>query len=83
MSYFSVITCPGCGQKVTLTPEQIIDKDDKLSYKCRRCRYEGVLENDFVFKHPTKKDLPLREAIANSKSSKGIVGKLTSWFTGS
>ena len=82
MSYFSVITCPGCGQKVTLTPEQIVEDDDKLSYKCRRCRHEDFLEEDFVFKHPTKKDLPIREAIATLKSGKGFVSRFTSWFTG-
>jgi len=83
MSYFSVITCPGCGQKVTLTPEQISDIGGELKFTCRRCRHEGVLNADFVFKHPSKKNLTIREAMAMGKDGgNGLFRKLTSWLRG-
>lgn len=83
MSYFSVISCPSCGQKVTLTPEQIIEKDNQYEFLCRRCRHKGVLDADFFFKHPTKKDLPIGQAISLAKSGPGLFGKIGSWFKGS
>lgn len=80
MSYFGVITCPKCGQKVTLTPEEVVSNQKGHHFFCRRCQIENLLPVDFVFKTPVGKDLPLSEAIGGQKSGSlwGSIKKLLS-----
>lgn len=75
MSYFGVITCSGCGQKVSLTPEQVLVDRDAYGYFCRRCRKAGDIPEGFEFKHPTKKNLSVTEAIRVAKK------KHNGWFS--
>jgi hypothetical protein len=68
MSYFGVITHPKCGQKVTMTPEEVIKTESGYNYFCRRCQCEDAFPSDFLFKTPVGKDLPITEAIKAGKS---------------
>ena len=63
MSYFGVITCPKCGQKVTLTPEEVIKTDTGYNFFCRRCQLEDVFPTDFLFKTPVGKDLSISDVL--------------------
>jgi len=75
MSYFGVITCPKCGQKVTMTPEEVIKTETGYNFFCRRCQLEDVFPADFVFKTPVGKDLPIPDALrANRITSFSLWG---------
>lgn len=82
VNYFGVLTCPGCGQKISLEPKDVITENGGYQYYCRRCKYTDDLPEDFLFKQPVGKDLNVAEAIRASKGHKtklslpGWLGKL-------
>jgi hypothetical protein len=78
MSYFGVITCPKCGQKVTVTPEEVIETKSGFNFYCKRCEAEDSFPADFMFKTPVGRDLPIVEAI---NSGKGVANfSLWGWI---
>jgi hypothetical protein len=80
MSYFGVITCGSCGQKLTITPDQVRDDARGYGYYCRRCQHNGVLAEDFQFKHPTKKNLGVLDAMRATKVTPGWLSKLANFL---
>jgi hypothetical protein len=76
MTYFGILTCSGCGQKVSLNPLQVIAKDSSYAYFCRRCRKNFDLPLDFVFKQPNGKDLDVETAIKKASVSRGFLSKI-------
>jgi transcription elongation factor Elf1 len=78
MSYIGVITCSSCGQKVSITPSQVLVDRDAYGYFCRRCRNEGDIPEGFEFKHPTKKNLSVSDAIrhAGKHDGEGLFSKI-------
>jgi hypothetical protein len=59
-----------------MTPDMVTQDNNQHGYYCRRCQHKGTLSDNFEFKHPTKKNLPINEAIRMSQRGPGWFGKL-------
>lgn len=81
-SYFGVVTCEGCSQKVSLSPEKVKVEGDLYQYECRRCMKFFKMPADFEFKHPTKKNLSTTDAIRSMKAKESIFSRIMSIFRG-
>ncbi|MBF0199549.1 MAG: hypothetical protein HQL32_17670 [Planctomycetes bacterium] len=64
---------------MSLVPEQIIIDAQGYRYECRRCKNSAVLPDDFAFKHPTKKNLSIPEALQKVGKKKRF--QLPSWIS--
>jgi len=80
-SYFGVVTCEGCSQKVSLAPEKVKVEGDRHLYECRRCMKFFKMPSDFEFKHPTKRDLSTEDAIRAMNSKGSVLTRFLSLFS--
>lgn len=80
MGYFGVITCKGCGQKATITPDKIITDGPNPAFLCRRCQGNYDIPEGFEFKHPSKKNLSVEEALRGGDGGEGLWDTITSFF---
>lgn len=63
-----------------MTPEMVTQDNSQYGYYCRRCQHNGTLSDSFEFKHPTKKNLSINEAIKMSQRGPSLMAKLVGLF---